>query len=438
MRRQGAGDRDADHVALQPQAPSKGKPGTTAPSQNELLNAQRGWHAWGQAASERWQSFIARLDAAKVADAAAKKFGVSHAETALGKASALGETPTLGGLMTVTSLRPLDKLSGRDLSEQLAIAEKGTAAMQTQWLTALQSGDRAAIDNARAQYAARRARVESLRAEIKSREQRTSDSAVPQLDASPARVSDAVPVMPRMPAKATIQDLPAEELAAAVQRAAGAAAKAGREVGLREEISRVMSARDQAKVVLDAAGWMARRGAQAAHDQAVAAVNEALVAIKRAGLRFGTRADNTARIAAAGELQRRELRRVHNGKAEQARRALIKTAEATAPSAPAKVPMPAVPVAVPTESRAPPALSKVTDRELARQLLGAQRAVETAARHGPATEERQRLDALLDEQRLRRRVAWAEAARLRAAAPEDTAQDQPDVNQEYHRDRRLH
>jgi len=441
VRRQGASDRGhADLVELQPQAPNSSnvKP-SAGHSRNDLVNAQRSWQAWGQAAAERWEAIIARIQAAKAAAAAAKAAGVPGAEAALGRTATLAKTPTLGGLMTATSLRALGRLSVRDLGEQLQIAIKGLSAAQATWQAALAIGDRAAIDNARAQHTARRARVASLRAEIKAREQRAADAAAPQLAAAPAPVSAAAPVVPPTPAKATIRDLPPEELAAAVQRAAGAAAKAGREVGLREGISRAMAVRDKSRVALDAAGWLSRRGAQTAHDQAVAAVTAAVAAAKLTGLRFGTRADNTARIAAARELQGRELRRVQNGQAEQARRARITTAEATAaPPALAKAPVPAVPVPVPLVSQAAPALAEVPDRELARQVLGEQRALAAAAKHGPAPQERQRLDALLDEQRRRRTAAWTQAERLRAAAPENTAQDQPDAEQEYHRDRRIH
>lgn len=442
LRRAGAGDRGDAGAAgrvgpAQPQPAKSSNLGLgAAAAKDQLLIASRAWAEIGRGVAEKCEAWLARIQAVKAAQAAARKAGAS------GTAATLAKTPTLAGF-TATSLRALNRLSERDLVEQLEIASKGVGAAQEAWRAALESGDRLAISATRAQSAARRARVAELQGEIKARTEAAHERAgvaaevvVPAPVPASAPAPAAPPTAPPKPA--TIADLSDENLAMQRLRAGAAAAKAGQEIELRSALAQALAKRDQTRVVLDAAGWLSRRGAQAANDQAVAAVNAAVDAAKRAGLRFGTRADNTARIAAARELQGRELRRVQNGQAEEARRARITTAEATAPSAPAKVPVPAVPVPVPPVRQAAPALSEVPDRELARQVLGAQRAVEGAAKQGPATQERQRLDALLDEQRRRRTAAWAEAERLRVAAPEDTAQDQPDAEQEYHRDRRLH
>ena len=334
-------NRDRVGPAQQPQQATKASGGGVPHSRNELLNAQRAWAAWGEEAADKFARIAARIAEAE----AARNAGAPGAAASLGKTATLVKTPTLAG-MTATSLRSLDKLTDRDLREQLHIAEKGVGAAQQAWLTALESGDSVSISAARAQSAARRARVAALRAEITARAeaaQAVSERAGVAVDAKvPAEVVASVPASAPQPdvppPKTTIADISDAELATRLQRAEAAAAAVGQEVELRGAISRALAKRDQARAALDVAGWWSRRAAQTAHDQSAAAVTEAIGAAKRAGLRFGTRADNVAKITAASELHARQKARVRWGASEQRRRAA-----AAIKQAPTPMPMPVVP-----------------------------------------------------------------------------------------------
>jgi len=150
--------------------------------------------------------------------------GLSHAPR-LSNVPALSTAPTLASLpkhrLTAVSLRPLEGLSARDLAEQLAFAPKGVVVIQATWQAALIAGDRQRFDDAKAQYAARRARVDALMGELARRE------AVP----APA------PTPPQTETKEMLMEMPLdrlreqEQIAASAMREAARLAFAGGAVG---------------------------------------------------------------------------------------------------------------------------------------------------------------------------------------------------------------
>ncbi len=167
LRRQGTGPAGKGGwvAQAQPQASGSAKLHFARPGR-ELIDAKRAIQDWAADFCERMEALPAALSAAMAAKAAAKLAGDTQA---LANAPSLAKTPTLAS-PTATSLRPLAKLSGRDLSEQLEIAGKGVAAMHDQWRQALNARDPQWIAACKAQHAARVARVQALRAELTRRE----------------------------------------------------------------------------------------------------------------------------------------------------------------------------------------------------------------------------------------------------------------------------
>lgn len=394
-----------------------------------LVLAAREWAKHGAEMSARMDRLLARLEAAQAARAAQSS---SQVDAAPARAQTLANAPRLATLrrparFTATSLRALHRLSDRDLREQLEIAEKGAAASGSALFAALTAKTsprkRAAINAARAQNAARNARVESLRTEINERAQRARAVPAPVPAEAPVPVAEAaVPPAPARPT--TIEDLPPEALDAQLKRARSGAEKAGQEIRLRGALARSLEARDETRKSLDSAGWLSRRAAQLAHDKAAGAVQAAVNAVKRAGLRVSTRADNNARIAAAVQLRDRLRTSEQQITTEHARRVAAAAAPAAVPAerpAPVEVALLQAVVEQRQQTRAA-ALAATGDRDLARQVLAASHKVDAAARTGLAVEERALLRELREEQERRRRAAWAAAERQRATEPADDEQ----------------
>lgn len=431
LRRAPAGNAgDAEHVVvgeLKAAKASVAMAGLGAAAGNQLLNAQRGFAAIGQQLADKFQVPLARMRAVEAATAIARKAGVQGDPNAmLGQTSTLAKVPSLAAF-TATSLRSLVKLSDRDLREQLEITEKGLDAGMQVWRAALESGDRQAIAAARAQHAARRARVGALLAEIKGRAETTRSAgegadvdavstAVTEV-AAPATAPSATSApntgSVAMPTPTSVGDLSDADLALRLHGATVSKAKAGQEVSLRGAIARAILAREQTRMHLESAGWWGRRGAQTAHDLAAAAVTAAINVAKRDGVRFGTRADNAARIVTARELHEQQAALMRSYRKEQTRR--VEAAKALEP-APIPAPMPLQ--IIDTMRQAGRPLLEIPDHDLANQVIVARRVMDKAAKTGPAADERKRLQALLDEKERRRREAWAEAERVRAAEPD--------------------
>ncbi len=185
-------------------------------SKDPLKNASLFWGQLGREMAERIERFLARLAAVKAAEAAAGAGGAAPPE----KPATLSKTPTLHRL-TATSLRSLDKLSVRDLAEQLQIAEKGALAMHDQWRQALNARDQKWIAACKAQHAARCGRVESLQAEIARREAAAAHAP------APIAVSASKPVEEPMNLMTTERLQEQERIALAAMREAGRLAGAG-------------------------------------------------------------------------------------------------------------------------------------------------------------------------------------------------------------------
>jgi hypothetical protein len=166
----------------------------------------------------RMEMRIARLAAVKAAEAAQKAAGA----VPVAQLTTLSKVPTLHSV-TATSLRSLDKLTARDLTEQLQIAEKGVVAMHDQWRQALNSRDPKWISACKAQHTARRARVEALEAELARR------AAVAVATPAPAPINTAPPAPKAL--EETIMDMTIEALREQAQISLAAMHEAARLAG---------------------------------------------------------------------------------------------------------------------------------------------------------------------------------------------------------------